>query len=73
MLQSKDYLLIALSSVLLAGFLYGIDIIEALEVALRKYPYKLTSTQYNMLYFFTFMPIALLEIPVGMIIDRIKL
>jgi fucose permease len=73
MLQNKDYLLIVLSSFLIAGFLYGIDIVEALEVALRKSPYKLSSTQANLFYFFTFMPIALLEIPVGMIIDRIRL
>jgi hypothetical protein len=46
---------------------------EALEVPLKEPPYSFSTAEYNYLYVFSFVPIVLFDIPLGMLMDRIPL
>lgn len=69
-MEKSSYLLLFLAIAILVGYTYCLDTPEALEVPLRKPPYNFTSANFNLMYFFTFLAVGVLDIPLGIIIDR---
>ena len=70
MIGRSSLLLMVLASAIVFGYTYGLDVTQALEVPFREEPYNFTTLQFNLMYVFTFMPIFLFNIPIGIIIDR---
>lgn len=70
MITQQSLILMLLSSAIVFGYTYGLDLIQALEVPFREEPFCLSTFQFNLMYFFTFLPIFLFNIPIGTIIDR---
>jgi MFS family permease len=70
MVARGSLLLMLLGSAVAFGYTYGLDIIQTLEVPLREEPFSLSTFQFNLLYFFTFIFIFLFNIPIGTLIDR---
>lgn len=70
MIELKSLVLMLLASAIVFGYTYGLDLIQALEVPFREEPFCLSTLQFNLMYFFTFLPIFLFNIPIGTIIDR---
>ncbi len=70
MIKIQSFLLMFLGSAIVFGYTYGLDLIQALETPFREEPYSFTTSQFNLMYFFTFLPIFLFNIPIGIIIDR---
>lgn len=64
---------IAVGILIPTGYYYSLDWPQTLETPLKEPPYSLSPMQYNLLYFVSMFPIALLSIPFGMLIDRVKL
>jgi hypothetical protein len=56
----KDLFLLFLAVGIIVGYTYALDTPQALQVPLRKEPYEFTTTYFNLIYFSTFISIALL-------------
>lgn len=69
-MQKETKILIILASALLIGYTYGFDLAQALQAPLREEPYYYTNLEFNLLYFFQFLPVTLFQIPIGMMIDK---
>jgi MFS family permease len=69
-MKTQTKILIFLASALLFGYTYAFDIPQALEAPLRLAPYHYNNFEFNLLYFFQFLPVALLQIPLGVVIDK---
>lgn len=59
-----------LGSAIVFSYAYCLDLFQALEVHFRESPYNFTTMEFNLMYFFTYLPIFLFNIPIGTIIDR---
>lgn len=66
----RDLLLLLLAVGIIIGYTYALDTPQALEIPLRKDPYNFTSSEFNLIYFATFLLIGFLEVPLGIAIDR---
>lgn len=69
-MKRKDALLLFLAIGFIIGYTYSVDTPQALEIPLRSPPYNFTSSQFNLIYFSTFLLIGVLQIPIGIFIDR---
>jgi hypothetical protein len=59
-----------LGSAIVLSYAYCLDLFQALEVHFREPPYNFSTLEFNLMYFFTYLPIFLFNIPIGTIIDR---
>ena len=69
-MEFEDIVLLFMATIIVMGYGYSIDMPQALETQLREAPYNLTSLEFNFLYFATYIPIMITDIPVGMLLDR---
>jgi hypothetical protein len=69
-MEKEHIILVLLASGILFGYGYGLDIPQALEKPLREEPFNFDNIKFNLLYFFTFLPVVLFEIPIGILIDK---
>lgn len=69
-MNKRDALLLLLAVGIIIGYSYALDTPQALQIPLREEPYNFTSSQFNLIYFATFLLIGFLEIPLGILIDR---
>lgn len=72
-MERDDILLIALATLVVAGYGYSMDMPQALEVPLREPPFNFTSMEFNLLYVFTYLPIIFTDIPIGVLLDKFPL
>lgn len=72
-MKERDYLIAILSIGIAIGYYYCADSLQATEVSLKKHPYFLTSTQFNLLYFSGYFAQFLLLFPVGILVDAFPL
>lgn len=69
--MEKEYIILLILSVgVMIGYTYCIDTPQSLEIPLRENPYNFSSTEFNFIYFSTFILIGPLSIPLGIAIDR---
>lgn len=73
LLSRTQWLFTTLGILIVSGYSYSLDWPQALEAPLREAPYNFSTFQFNMLYFVTSLPIGLLNIPLGILIDKIPL
>lgn len=72
-MEKSSYLLLFLAVSIIIGYTYSLDTPEALEIPLRNAPYNFTTAYFNLMYFFTFLSVAIFCIPIGLLIDRLSL
>jgi hypothetical protein len=69
-MKKSHKMIILLSILLVAGYMWSLDMPLALEVPLREEPYSFSSFEYNFLYFANYVAIFLSDMPLGMLLDR---
>ena len=72
-MEWEDILLIFLGTIIVVGYGYSMDMPQALELPLRGEPYNLNSIEFNILYFATYLPILITDLPLGVILDKFPL
>jgi len=72
-MEWEDILLIFLGTIIVVGYGYSMDMPQALELPLRGEPYNLNSIEFNILYFSTYLPILITDLPLGVILDKFPL
>ena len=69
-MDGRFYLLAFLAIGVAMCFYYNIDMLQTLENNLEVHPYFLTTSQFNMLYFSTYIAQFLFLLPLGILIDH---
>lgn len=72
-MKCEDIILVTLGTSIVVGYGYSMDMPQALELPLRGPPYNLDSVDFNLLYFATFLPVMITDIPLGIILDKFPL
>lgn len=62
-----------LGLIVVIGYGYSMDMVQALEAPLRGEPCNFSSMEINLLYFSTYLPVMITDIPLGIVLDKFPL
>ena len=72
-MRLRDYGLTFLAICISIGYFYCLDIPQTLEANLKEHPYFMTATQFNFLYFGTYISQFIFLVPLGVLVDSFAL
>ena len=69
--ERREYIITFCAILILVGIYFSQDEPQALQVPLKAEPFSLSGTQFNFIYFITNIPVVVLSVIGGIVIDRI--